>query len=187
MKKLKKIQACHNCNLYHNQPPLLDNLKKAQVFWIGLSAVKVSDANREIPLSSKTNTGKLISHVEAINKNISYYKSNLVKCLPLEKNKLRYPKVHEMERCLNNLKLEIKKTKPRVVFLLGKVVSDFIMNVEKTVVPFLDETFNYQAHKINNIYYIPIHHPSYILVYKRKFLEKYKSKISNLLANLANC
>ena len=185
MKKLKEIQKCQNCNLCRNQPPLLDDLKKAQVFWVGLSAVKVNDTGSDVPLSTKTNSGKLISDVEKKNKYVSYYKTNLVKCLPMKDNKIRYPNVREMECCHNNLRIEIKQSKPRVIFLLGKIVSDFIMGIEKAIKPNLDESFNYKSHKINNIYYIPVHHPSYILVYKRKFLKQYISKISELAVNLA--
>lgn len=185
MKKLREIQSCRNCNLCYNQPPLLDNHRKAQIFWVGLSAVKVSDIKKEIPLSSNTKTGKLLSFVEKDNNQFSYYKTNLVKCLPLEKNKIRYPNVHEMESCFKNLRLEIKRAKPRIIFLLGKAVTDFIMKFEKRIIPFLDEKFNYQSYKINNIYYVPVHHPSYILIYKRKLLEKYTTGISSLLTDLA--
>lgn len=187
MRKLRKIQNCQNCDLCHNQPPLLDDLKKAQVFWVGLSAVKVNDTDSDIPLSTNTNSGRLISNVEEKNKDLSYYKTNLVKCLPLKGDKIRYPNTDEMERCFSNLKLEIKKSKPRIVFLLGKAVSDFILSVEKTINTSLNGMFDYSIHKVGNIYYVPIHHPSYILIYKRKLLKKYTEQIANLIANLATC
>lgn len=184
IKKIHKIQSCHNCNLCLNQPPLLDSMKKAHVFWVGLSAVHVSDISKDIPLSSNTNTGRLLTMVEMKNKHCNYYKTNLVKCLPLEENKIRYPKQNEMESCYENLDLEIKKVRPKIIFLLGRAVSDFILKMEKIIKPILDDNFNYRYHKINNIYYIPIHHPSYILVYKRKFIDKYINRISELLRDL---
>lgn len=184
MKKLKEIKTCNKCNLCLNQPPLLDNRRKAQVFWVGLSAVKVSNTDKEIPLSSNTNSGKLIDCVEKNNKEYSFYKTNLVKCLPLENNKIRYPKNIEMELCFHNLQIEIKSSKPKVVFLLGKMVSDFVMRFENIIFPKLDDNFKYQYLAYNNIYYVPIHHPSYILIYKRKFIEKYLNNISELLTAL---
>lgn len=185
MRKIQAIHSCKNCDLCQNQAPLLDTPKKAEVFWVGLSAVKVTDTKKEIPLSKNTNTGKLISSVEENNKNISFYKTNLVKCLPLKEDKIRYPKIHEMKSCHKNLKLEIKQSKPKIIFLLGKAVSDFIMGNEKGKNKTIDGKFNYKPKKINDIYYIPIHHPSYILVYKRKLLDNYVSKLSSLLSKLA--
>lgn len=127
-----------------------------------------------------------MSYVEEKNKHVSFYKTNLVKCLPLKENKkIRYPKIDEMKSCFENLQYEINSSKPRVVFLLGKIVSEFIIGIEKAIKPFLDDKFNYKPYKVDNTYYIPIHHPSYILVYKRKYLEKYVTNITRLLANFA--
>ncbi len=184
MKYFESIRHCKGCNLCFNQPPLLDKRNKAQVFWVGLSAVRVSDIKNDIPLSNNTNSGKLISNVERNNKHLSFYKTNLVKCLPLENNKIRYPKKCEMESCYRNLKIEINKEKPKIVILLGKLVSDFILKIENKIQSNLDDNFKYEYYKINNIYYIPIHHPSFILVYKRKFLNKYIKGISNIMNNI---
>ena len=51
--------------------------------WVGLSAVRVDDIEKETPLSNLTNTGKLLSEIESRNKKSEFYKTNLVKCLPL--------------------------------------------------------------------------------------------------------
>lgn len=185
MRKLEAIQFCRSCSLCYNQPPLLDNLKKAQVFWVGLSAVKVSDVDNEIPLSSNTNTGKLISYIEERNGKFSFYKTNLVKCLPLRNNRIRYPRVNEMESCFVNLQLEIKRAEPKIIFLLGKMVSDFMMRFQNIFASTLDEKFNYETHRVKDVYYVPIHHPSYILIYRRKFMEDYISKVSKTLTNLS--
>lgn len=185
MSSIHSIQFCRNCNLCFNQKPLLDNLKEASIFWIGLSAVKVERVENETPLSKNTNSGKLISRIEEELPELSYYKSNLVKCLPLEKEKIRYPKANEMKSCYQNLQLEIMHFRPKIVFLLGKLVSDFILNMELAISSKLDESFNYEYHTINNTRYIPIHHPSYMLVYKRKFIDNYISSISNLALNVA--
>jgi DNA polymerase len=184
MKNLKQIRSCRKCNLCKNQAPLLDKKSKAEIFWVGLSAVKVDNVENETPLSINTNSGKLIAEIENNNNHLKFYKTNLVKCLPLDKDKIRYPKVNEMECCIKNLQLEINETKPKIIFLLGKLVSDFITKFENLIFPELDNKFNYKFINHNNIFYIPIHHPSYILVYKRKFIAKYFDSISKLLNNL---
>jgi uracil-DNA glycosylase len=88
----------------------------------------------------------------------------LVKCLPLKEGKIRYPSKAEMEDCIPNLITELNHFKPRVVFLLGKQVSDFVLKGKEGS---LDSQI------------ISIHHPSYILVYKRKQVEYYLSEIEN--------
>ena len=85
---IKQIRNCQKCGLCINQKPLLDTEKQCQVFWVGLSAKKAM-TNTEIPLSPNTNTGMIIQKIEKSCCNVSTYKTNLVKCLPLsEQQKL---------------------------------------------------------------------------------------------------
>ena len=82
---LKKISKCKKCKLYFNQKPLLDIEKKSEIMWVGLSAKKVA-SNVEGPLSTKTSSGKILREIETGLKNkFKTYKTNLVKCLPLDK------------------------------------------------------------------------------------------------------
>ena len=175
---INEIRQCKSCNLCNNQAPLIDNKKKADVIWVGLSAVKVDCTKTETPLSSSTNTGKLLMQIEDLNSNSEFYKTNLVKCLPLEKNKSRYPKKEEMKSCYNHLEKEIIEFKPKIVFLLGKQVSDFVSNraVE------LSSSFRYKPVVKNNTVYISIHHPSYILIYKRNKINAYLKSISEIIS-----
>ena len=58
--------------------------------WVGLSAKRVDDLNNSIPLCNDTNSGKIIELIEQKLQDLKFYKTNLVKCLPLdENNKLR--------------------------------------------------------------------------------------------------
>ncbi|MBP8192048.1 MAG: hypothetical protein KAX69_00485 [Chitinophagales bacterium] len=175
---LKQIQQCKDCPLCNNQNPLLDKKIKADVMWVGLSAVKVECTIKEAPLSKSTNTGKLISEIENINNGIEFYKTNLVKCLPLKDEKIRYPKQEEMKSCFNHLKTEIVEFKPKLVFLLGKQVIDFI--ADKKDINFSDK-FDYKPYLKDNITYVPVHHPSYILVYKRKNIHSYVDSINKII------
>ena len=158
---------------------MLDNRTQAEVIWVGLSAVKVNCVVSETPLSKSTNSGKLITDIEEKNAQVAFYKTNLVKCLPIQDEKIRYPKQSEMKSCSNHLQEEITEFKPKIVFLLGKQVADFV-NERKS--EGLSDNFDYKTIKRDNTVYVPVHHPSYILVYKRKQLDSYIAGISKIIA-----
>ena len=173
-----KTKACKACGLYLNQRPLFDKKKQASVFWVGLSAVQINADEDGQPLAPGTRSGALIESIELPFLNdVSFYRTNLVKCLPLKNDKIRYPMSHEMEKCYPNLNDELEEMNPSLVFLLGKQVATFVMKQLGVENIQLDESFNFDTFKINNIIYIPVHHPSYVLVYKRKFLAEYVSGI----------
>lgn len=161
---MNKIEKCKKCELYKNQPPLLDEIKESEIMWVGLSAKKVDNINETHPLANDTNTGRIIEQIENELNQHSFYKTNLVKCVPLnETNKLRYPTTNEMEECLENLIYEISLVKPKVILVLGKQAYNFII----------------KKAKIKNIFYIE--HPSYIYVYKRKEINSYIEKVKKLI------
>ena len=160
--KLNNIKNCRKCNLYINQLPLLDKKDHCDVMWVGLSAKKVDDIDKNYPLEENTNSGLLIKEIEDILPSLNYYKTNLVKCLPLDnKGKIRYPSVNEMNKCISNLLIEIEVMNPKIIFLLGKNVYNFI-----------SKYMNKNNIKLNlPIKYIE--HPSYIYVYKKKYKDNY--------------
>ena len=161
---MNKIEKCKKCGLYKNQLPLLDEIKESEIMWVGLSAKKVNNINETHPLANDTNTGKIIEQIENELNQHKFYKTNLVKWVPLnETNKLRYPTTNEMEECLENLIYEISLVKPKVILVLGKQAYNFII----------------KKAKIKNIFYIE--HPSYIYVYKRKEINSYIEKVKKLI------
>lgn len=172
------IKKCKKCGLYLNQSPLIQKKSKCNILWLGLSAKKIAD--KAEPLSSNTNTGKIIEMIES-KLNYKTYKTNLVKCLPLNKdNKLRYPTLLEKNACYNNLELEIKTLKPKIIILLGSEVADYIaekLNIEiaKSI------NYDFKFTKYNDIFYIHIHHPSYIYVYKQKALNIYINAVVDII------
>ena len=179
---IHNIAECTNCNLCHNQRPLLDFYFKGTVFWVGLSAVKVSNTYEEIPLSLNTNSGRLINDIEKSFIDVEFYKTNLVKCLPLRKGKIRYPTKNEMKSCHSNLSLEIQTLKPRLVFLLGKQVASFIAKSNNCHEVFkFDDNFDYQSFKIGETVFVPIHHPSHVLIFKRKRVSNYIKQIERII------
>jgi uracil-DNA glycosylase len=174
------ISHCTNCQLCKNQLPLVQLCYNAEIFWVGLSAVK-SSVNYEIPLSSNTNSGKLINSIESILPSISFYKTNIVKCLPLEDGKIRYPSISEMKNCYFHLEREMEFFKPKIVFLLGKQVSSFVLKEYKINDISLNDDFNYSTYDVDEKIFIPIHHPSFILVYKRKKLTNYINSLREII------
>ena len=176
-----KRKKCNSCGLYLNQLPVFDKQKLSSIFWVGLSAVQFSENEEKMPLSPITRTGALIHDIEQPYLNdISFYKTNIVKCLPLFNSKVRYPIKHEMEKCYPNLEDEIEILKPTLIFLLGKQVGTFVLDKFSKKIVFLRDDFNYEVFLINEITYVPVHHPSYILVYKRKYILDYIKGIQSL-------
>lgn len=160
MKDISKIKDCRRCSLYKNQLPLLDNIKDIDVMWVGLSAKEDNGIDKNIPLENNTNSGRIIEKIENNFDDISFYKTNLVKCLPLDSNeKLRYPTKKEIDMCINNLLYEISYFKPRVIFLLGNKVSSYV------------EKYLKNNNILINSKIITIYHPSYIWIYKKKGLK----------------
>lgn len=103
--------------------------------WVGLSAKKVEDVDKNYPLENNTNSGKLIEEIEKKRDDLIYYKTNLVKCLPLnEEEKLRYPTENEMEMCIKNLLIEIRELKPKVVFYQEIMLVNLLINIAKRIV-----------------------------------------------------
>ncbi len=169
MQLSRDLKKCQNCELYKNQLPLLDELTKKDVMWVGLSAKRVVNGEESLPLARNTNTGKIIETIELELKEYSFYKTNLVKCLPLDSNKkIRYPTKMEITKCLDNLIYEIEIVKPKIVLLLGKIVYDNVYKYCK------DNKLD-----VSKLFYIE--HPSYIYIYKRKYLKEYIEKVKNLI------
>lgn len=173
--------------MYLNQMPATGDKRQSDVFWVGLSAVAFSEEEDRVPLSPKTRSGALIAEIEnGFRDQRFFYKTNLVKCLPLKENKIRYPIAKEMEKCFPNLRLEIDDLGPSIVFLLGKQVASFVLSKIGVTDFSLDEDFSYKGFKEGGIIYVPIHHPSYVLIYKRKNVERYIAQIRSVIEKNSN-
>lgn len=188
----QKIQPCTNkvckaCGLYLNQLPVFDVANKSHIFWVGLSAVQFDENIERLPLSPNTRSGALINEIEKpLRDNIIFYKTNIVKCLPLKGGKIRYPLEHEMEKCFPNFEYEINELNPSIVFLLGKQVATFVLKKIGIDYFSLLENFKYEFFEFGETLFIPVHHPSFILVYKRKLVHKYITALQ-LLCEKSTC
>lgn len=180
---LEAIMKCKKCGLCQHQAPLLDDTKACQVFWVGLSAKKVTSLN-EKPLSPSTNSGSILCKVEENCESVNMYKTNLVKCLPLDNaGKLRYPNKKEIDLCIPNLCSEIEELSPRIIFLLGGKVTDAIIR-HYSISLSKWNGFDYTGTKHKQMYFVPVHHPSYVYVYKRKQIDEYVSGLKKLIQQI---
>lgn len=178
---LDEIRKCKKCRLFLNQQPLLDKKKSCDIIWVGLSAKKVDDIDSDFPLSPNTNTGSILFDIEKNYQSINTYRTNIVKCLPLDENgKLRYPSNHEMVCCLNNFHLEIKTLKPKIVFLLGSKVLKIVSQGLNTHLNSYTK-YNYSGTLVGRTLYVPIQHPSYIYIYKRKYIQSYTDGVMKVI------
>lgn len=160
------ITKCNKCSISCNQKPLVENMKKSDIMFLGISA-KMKETEDEIPLSENTNSGKLIKMIEERlleeNNNLLCYRSNMVKCVPLnEEGKIRYPDNLEIENCIENLEYELNIVNPKVVVFLGRLVEKYL---KKKIIE-----LGYNV--------ITIYHPSYIYMYRKKEIEKYVEESS---------
>ena len=173
---VNKIIHCQLCPLHKNQPPTINKQNKSDIMLIGISSQKNTPTKTFTPLDPSTNSGKFISQLETALPNKTFHKTNLIKCAPLNsQNKIRYPTNQEFEKCFPYLKQEIKKVNPKTIILLGRHVTTFLskklnLNLKK-----------YHPTKYNGTTILPIDHPSYIMIYKRKQLEQYRDKILNII------
>ena len=148
--------------------------------FVGLSSKPGTKA-----LCPTTNSGKLIGEIESrIAETFSAYKTNLVKCAPLdESGKLRYPNLAEMKACLPRLLVGIEHFQPRVNVPLGGKVAKFMIATlmsDQRFDGFADD-FKYQAFSFNNSLLLPVHHPSYIWIYRRKRIPQYIGAVGDQL------
>lgn len=176
---INELKSCTNCELCMNQLPLVHNVSECDVFWLGLSAVR--SIPNDVPLSATTNSGKLIKEIESFLPLVDFYHTNLVKCLPLLNEKIRYPNTMEMKACYFNLLDEIDYFQPKIIFLLGKQVSNFVLNQFGNTNLSISPTYDYESYKFDNTLLVPVHHPSFILVYKRKNINDYIHGITSII------
>ena len=160
-------------------------MKNANVMWVGLSAKKAINAEICAPLHIDTNTGKLVAEIEARCRHASFYKTNLVKFPPLDsKGKLRYPTPEECMRYYPKLQIEIQTINPHVVLLLGNKTAAFVFHQLGLQMPKL--SYKYRAFEYEGRLYVPIQHPSYIMVYKRKEKDRYVQAVKAVIERLVS-
>ncbi len=180
---MKKIHKCQSCLLFENQKPLIQSAEqqKYSIFFIGLSAVKVSNVDEEEPFSKCTRSGALLREISN-DLDSSIYFTNAVKCLPLKDNKIRYPAKSEMKACFPNLESEIKQYQPKKLVLFGKQVSKFLVSSLDAIVDDTQIVKGVVSYSTPTLSILSVPHPSYILIYKRKDIDWYINVIKEFVA-----
>lgn len=177
------LKSCKRCGLRKNQEPIYEKVSHADIFWVGISAKKCKNENDRCPLAESTNTGKIIKSIEDTCQNYKYYRTNLVKCVPLDKDrKIRYPTKSEINSCMVNLRYETKLLRPKLVVTLGKLV--FYSLIRDHVKEYSINSFSYRTGKYDNIQILNIPHPSYIYIYKRSNLFEYINQVRLFIESL---
>lgn len=150
--------------------------EKPLVFFVGLS-IKPA----RMHLDEDTRTGNIIAKIIKNIPLISSIKTNLVKKPPLDRDgKLRYPNYREMTEGWRLLSRDIDEASPQLVVTLGQQVSTFLrlqmgIRPEKSRLP---EDFSYRSCLLsNNVEMLPVHHPSFIYIYRRKYVNDYVESI----------
>jgi DNA polymerase len=155
------------------------------VMWVG-----ISDKPFLAPLAPETPTGSVISRIERTLRGLSFHRTNLVRRAPLDAHgRLRYPTREEMARGADALVLELQHVQPRIVVTLGAAVSKTVVEDVAQSGRFtgLGGSFRYSPRRGNNFLVLPVHHPSFILIYRRRKLRQYIRAICAWLGEIATC
>ena len=148
-------------------------MSEVDVMWVGLSAKNDKTGHVLPPLDANSNSGKVISMIEAQHEELVFYRTNLVKHAPLDDHgKLRYPNSSEMESSMPDLIREVQKYRPKMIFLLGGQMSKFVQS-------YLEQNNINVSAMVYEIY-----HPSYIYIYKRKQMREYICEVSKKIEAL---
>jgi len=130
-----------------------------KILFVGLS----NKPNTE-PFNSKTNSGKVLDKI-IDNLNHECFKRNLVNYAPLsENNKLRYPTKFEINESLGDFMDYINNLQPDLIISFGNIVSTTLQKIDK-----IKDIIIYEKH------------PSYVYIYKRRFLDDY---INNMVQKI---
>lgn len=174
---ITSIRNCTKCHLSAIQKPLIGYQSNADIMWVGISA-KRNLHTEEFPLDPRTLTGQIIATIEESFPQVSFYATNIVKCAPIDTitNTLRYPRQDELDACYENFTIEKNALHPSCIVLLGNIVSQTVQKATGLkMVELPKNNYHYTAtiESKTGISYLPIHHPSYIGVYKKKDLLHY--------------
>jgi len=151
------------------------------VMWVGLSFKNADDGGVIPPLDPSTNSGVLIEEIENECLGVKFHRTNLVKFAPIDsEGKLRYPTRFECSEDFPKLLNEIKEINPKMIFLLGNNVHDFVLG--QLGFKSLKVSYNFEVFNWNGRWIVPIYHPSYIMVYKRGEKDLYVQSVKDVIS-----
>lgn len=157
--------------------------ERPTVYFVGLSAKPNCDH-----LSTQTNTGSIIAQIIRGLPDVTSVKTNLVRNPPLDQEgNLRYPGIKEMERGWKDLQNEMSQMSPDLLVTLGQQVSFFLrtqMGIQPAK-PRLPADFSSKTYlSQSEPYLLSVHHPSFVFVYRRKYIENYVNSVIRSISSL---
>lgn len=153
----------------------------SDIFFTGLSAVPTAEVHSAEPFASSTNSGSVLRGIASELTSPSVYYTNLVKCLPLRGDRIRYPSRSELNLCFRNYAAELAQLRPQRIVLLGQLVSDFVAQKLNLRFRSRRREFDFPAAQRGGVTFLAAYHPSYVLVYKRRKLDVYKRRLLDFL------
>lgn len=152
----------------------------APILFVGISGKP--EANELDPV---TKSGGVIAAIAAKLGAAYIAKTNLVSCAPLDANgKLRYPNKLEMNACFPSFLAYVESVSPSMIIPLGAVTSKYIIEkMADSTFSGLCPQFKYATYTGRVARILPVHHPSYILIYKRKLLDAYVQAVASRAAS----
>lgn len=176
-KKATEALQCNSCTITSQTVSAPNSSEHPHVMFIGISGKSVRGKDLD-PLSGDSRSGSILTPLLTNFGESFFYKTNLVKCHPTDfSGKTRYPSNLEIDNCKPHTIDEINLIKPRIVFLLGKIVAENLLFTLTT-----SNSITFYSPTIHlGVAYFPIHHPSYISIYKRKHIHEYITKLSHAI------
>lgn len=171
-----RYRACARCPLGGRSAPASSPLTLVDVVWVGLSAKKGATE----PLHAATMSGEVLVRVEARTPYLRFYRTNLVKCAPVDDlGRLREPTKVEVRACRPILEEELVATSPRLVVALGGHVGRALGGaalppVERGAWPV------YLARPVDGVLLAVVHHPAYVRRRWYRLLTHYEEALSAL-------
>jgi len=154
-KEALKCKGCSLCEM-RNRIVFSDGCENAPIMFIGEAPGKNEDETG-IPFIGRA--GQLLRKYmfEVGFKENEFYIANTIKCRPPENRK---PTKEEKLACEKFLLKQIEIVNPKIVVLLGATALESFIKTKITITKAHGEIF-----KINEKYFIPVFHPSYLLRY----------------------
>lgn len=155
-----------------------------RVLFVGLSNKPGRDA-----LPADTASGAIIDAIEKRLPGIDVFRTNATTAAPLDaQGQLRYPTELELRRAFPVLRKRLAISEPAIVVPLGAIVTRFLLKRLGVTSRFstFDHAFRYQGFLTpTGRVVLPIHHPSYIVIYRRVQLDLYVRRVCSQLKVLA--
>ena len=153
----KRCISCSKCSLSTGRTNVVFGRgnPKAKIFIIGEGPGQQED---EQGLAFVGRAGKMLNKSflsVGIDTNEDCYISNIVKCRPPNNRK---PKSIEIENCMPWLDSQIELIKPKVIVLAGSTAVQSYLNINQPISKIRGKWITRE-----NIKYMPIFHPSYLL------------------------